>query len=200
MLAYFFLLFMCVVLHEYGHALAARKFKIATRDIIISPIGGLARLESLPSKPKEELLVAVAGPMVNLVLLIVFITIHYFLPDSIQLPESYSDIRSIRIPSTAIGLMIVANALLFFFNLIPAYPMDGRRILKALLSYRYSKSKSTMIAASIGRVFAIAFIALGAYNRTIPFLLIGLFVYILATREFHLARQTNSAEEESILE
>lgn len=187
-----FLLFLCVVLHEFGHALAARKYGIKTRDIILSPIGGLARLEALPQKPKQELVVAFAGPLVNLVLFCLFLVLYLLLKENVFIPQTTQELNYISHPSSAIFLLLLINAVLFLFNLLPAYPMDGGRILKALLNMKYSKVKSTMIASSIGRIFAIAFLALGAYNRMFALLFIGLFIYIMATREFHIAKRSQS--------
>lgn len=184
-----FLLFLCVVLHEYGHALAARKYGIKTRDIILSPIGGLARLESLPQKPSQQLFVAFAGPLVNLVLLVILLAIKFVSSNMIFIPQTVSELNYVSHPSSAIFLLIIINAVLFLFNLLPAYPMDGGRILKALLNMKYSKYKSTLIASSVGRVFAIAFLAIGAYNRIFALLFIGLFIYVMATREYHFAKQ-----------
>jgi len=182
------ILFCFVIMHEYGHALAARKYGILTKDIIITPIGGIARIQGMPQKPFQELHVAIAGPLVNLFFLIVFSIVllisdtgDFFLRDK-EAIEMISD------PIGFLFLLALMNGVLFFFNLIPAYPMDGGRILKALLSTKLPKSKATIISANVGRVLAIGFIIFGAYNRIFGILIIGIFVYVVATRDYHLAK------------
>jgi len=142
-------LFSFVVLHELGHALTARRFGIPTRDITLLPIGGVARLEKLPEEPKKEFLVAIAGPLVNLV-------IGAVLLGMLALTNGLSGLTSIEAFSASIGAqLMVANFTLFAFNLLPAFPMDGGRILRALLATRYELVKATQIAANVGRGFAL---------------------------------------------
>lgn len=142
-------LFSFVVLHELGHALMARSFGIPTRDITLLPIGGVAKLEKLPEEPKKEFLVAIAGPLVNL-------TIGTFLLGILALSNGLSGLTSIAFLSENIwAQLMVANFILFAFNLIPAFPMDGGRVLRALLSSRHDPIKATQIAANIGRGFAV---------------------------------------------
>lgn len=142
-------LFLCVVLHEFGHALTARLFGFQTRDITLLPIGGIARLEEMPEDPKEELAVAAAGPAVNLVigiaLLVSLLLLGVFsLPlDLVTLGENFW-----------VQLMI-ANFTLFAFNLIPAFPMDGGRVLRAVLGTHMAHVRATRIAANIGRGVAV---------------------------------------------
>ncbi|MDH3494939.1 MAG: site-2 protease family protein [Acidobacteriota bacterium] len=173
-------LFLCVVLHEFGHALTARRYGITTRDITLYPIGGVASLESMPDKPAQELAVAVAGPLVNAGIAVI---IAVYLGISGQFPglrASALENGSLEIPFV-FGLF-VANTVLFVFNLIPAFPMDGGRILRALLSFRLDKVLATQIAAGIGQSLAILFVFLGFFfNFWLVF--IGLFVYLGAARE-----------------
>lgn len=178
----FLTLFFCVVLHEYGHALTAKKFNVHTRDIIISPIGGVARLERLPVKPKEELLVAIAGPMVNVVIaLLCFIGLFSFAGmDHFILNEQSGQIDSL--PKFVVTVFFI-NVVLFFFNLIPAFPMDGGRILRALLSMKLGKTKSTRIASIIGKIFAVCFMCYGLYISHYVLVVIGGFIFFMANTE-----------------
>ncbi|MBL0084264.1 MAG: site-2 protease family protein [Saprospiraceae bacterium] len=182
-LGYVGFLFLCVVLHEYGHAMAARKYGVKTKDIILSPIGGVARLETLPEKPIQELIIAFAGPLVNL-LLAIAITITLYATNfewiSIEKPGIYqADMHDYLI----VGLYI--NVLLFGFNLIPAFPMDGGRIFRALLSFRYGRAKATRIAGWAGRIIALAFVIYGLYTQDYLFAFLGLFIFVMAKVEMN---------------
>ncbi len=169
-------LFACVLLHEFGHALAARRFGIGTRDITLYPIGGIARLERMPEKPLQELWVAVAGPLVN-------VGIAALLFGWLYLSASVIPIDTVGIDhgSMAARLMIV-NVFLVLFNLIPAFPMDGGRVLRALLAIKLPYERATRIASWVGQGMALIFGIWGIYNN--PFLIvIALFVWIGATQE-----------------
>jgi len=172
-------IFLTVLLHELGHALTAKKYNIKTKDITLLPIGGLARLERLPEKPSEELMVAFAGPLVNIAL--AFITSLF-----ITIPNTSEELvaqlaNGVNSNNFFINFYLV-NFVLAFFNLIPAFPMDGGRVLRALLSYKLERHLATKIAARIGQVLAVGFIFLGFYSN--PFLIfIGIFVFIGAQIE-----------------
>lgn len=170
-------IFVCVFLHELGHALAARRYGIHTQDITILPIGGLARLEKLPEDPRQELVVAFAGPAVNLVIAgILFLIVNI-------LPASREDFDLSTINSgTFLYTLFSANLILALFNLIPAFPMDGGRVLRALLSFKFSRVKATRVAASIGQVLAIFFVVVGLFYNPI-LLLIGFFIFLGAQAE-----------------
>ena len=170
-------IFGCVILHELGHALAAKRYRINTSGITILPIGGIARLESMPEKPKEELVVALAGPLVNVVIAAVLFPFVRLVFDL----DSTTELQSINAENFLPALMSV-NLWLALFNLIPAFPMDGGRVLRALLGFKLSHTRATRIAASTGQVLAIAFIFFGfIYN---PFLIfIGLFIFLGAQSE-----------------
>jgi Zn-dependent protease/predicted transcriptional regulator len=169
-------IFVCVILHELGHALAAQRFNIKTRDIIILPIGGVAQLESMPEKPKEELIVALAGPLVNF---IISAALFPFVKFSSEVGEL--DLNGIG-PSNFLPALMSINIWLALFNLIPAFPMDGGRVLRALLGFKLSHAKATRIAATVGQVLAIAFVFFGFMSN--PFLIfIGLFIFLGAQTE-----------------
>jgi len=171
-------LFACVTLHELGHALAAKRYHIKTKDITLLPIGGLARLEKMPEKPMQELVVALAGPAVNFVIVIILII---FLRLT-QLPTDFSIITHVSADNFLLSLAII-NLWLAVFNLIPAFPMDGGRVLRALLSLRLNRVLATKIAANIGQVLAIVFVFIGFFNN--PFLLfIGIFIFFGASIEY----------------
>ncbi len=174
------LLFLCVLLHEFGHAFAARAFGIRTPDITLLPIGGVARLERMPEKPIQELIVAVAGPAVNVVIalfLFVFLAAKFTLRDIVSF-GSGGFLTSLL----AVNIMLVA------FNAIPAFPMDGGRVLRALLSMMIPPAKATMIAARIGQVVAVGF-AIASFNGWSPMLLfIAIFVFGAAQQELRYAQ------------
>jgi Zn-dependent protease len=169
-------LFACVLLHEFGHALAARRFGIHTRDITLYPIGGVARLERMPEKPLQELWVAIAGPLVN-------VGIAALLFGWLYLSASVMPIDGvgIREGNMAERLMVI-NIFLVLFNLIPAFPMDGGRVLRALLAMKLPFERATRIASYVGQAMAMIFGVWGIFNN--PFLIIiALFVWIGATQE-----------------
>ena len=176
--AFVLILFVCVVLHEYGHALTARRFGIKTVDIILSPIGGLARLEKLPEKPAHEILVAIAGPAVNVVLAGVLI---FSLTVVMKEPLLTNEVDvSLTNPANFMRSVIGLNVILFLFNLVPAFPMDGGRVLRALLSIKWGRNKGTQIATFVGRLIAMAFILYGIWSNQYTLALIGMFVFYTA--------------------
>ncbi|MEO1049171.1 MAG: site-2 protease family protein [Bacteroidota bacterium] len=178
-------LFFCVTLHEFGHALAAKRFNYKTRDITLLPIGGLARLESMPANPKQELIVALAGPAVNLVISGLLLTILE-LTNGIPSGSALAPVSG----ANFFFLLMVVNFLLAIFNLIPAFPMDGGRVLRALLTFNMPRERATRIATSIGQLLAIVFVFWGLFFN--PFLIvIGIFVYLGAQAEM-VFTQSNS--------
>lgn len=174
-------LFACVVLHEYGHALTARRFGVPTRSITLLPIGGVASLEKMPEKPKEELLVAIAGPAVNVV--IALLIFGYMQLAGITIPTSQlEDPSQLSLSEMFIPNLLFVNVILVLFNMIPAFPMDGGRVLRALLSMRMDRSQATEVAAKIGQFLAIGFVFLGfMYDFWLIF--IGLFIFLGASGE-----------------
>ncbi|HET7224962.1 MAG TPA: site-2 protease family protein [Candidatus Eisenbacteria bacterium] len=164
------LVFACVVLHELGHALTARRFGIRTRDIILLPIGGVARLERMPDKPQQEVLVAIAGPTVNVVLALLF--------------GGWLALAHIPIATSGLlGLLLEVNVVMLLFNLVPAFPMDGGRVLRALLAMRLPYAQATRIASSIGQGVAIVFAAIALYYGNVILGLVAVFVFMAAGEE-----------------
>jgi Zn-dependent protease/CBS domain-containing protein len=176
-IAFIIAVFACVVLHELGHALAARRYGIATPDITLLPIGGLARLSRMPDKPSEEIVIAVAGPAVNVVIAAVLIVIFGATID----PNAIAEIEN---PSTGfLARLAVVNVFLVLFNLIPAFPMDGGRVLRAALAFRMSRRRATQIAARIGQAIAFAFGFLGLIGGNAILVFIAIFVFLAASAE-----------------
>lgn len=191
---FFVAIFICVILHEYGHALTARFFGVGTRDITISPIGGIARLDRMPEKPYQELLVAIAGPLVNVaiaaLLLIAYVVYYglrggalrdmlfgFFLRDSNFFPVGMTIIDIFLLG------MVALNSILAIFNMLPAFPMDGGRVLRALLSIRLGRLRATRIATITGQVLAGGLAIHGLMNGNMVTVLIGAFVFFAAAGE-----------------
>jgi stage IV sporulation protein FB len=174
------LLFLCVLLHEFGHILAARRYGVQTPDIVLLPIGGVARLERIPEEPAQELVVALAGPAVNLVIAALLFLALGGLPDD-----------SFELQNPGVGLLArlaSANLFLVLFNLLPAFPMDGGRVLRAFLAHRLGYARGTQVAASIGQGLAFAFGLLGLIGGNPMLVFIALFVYLAASSEAHAAQ------------
>jgi Zn-dependent protease/CBS domain-containing protein len=179
------LLFVFVVMHEYGHALTARRYGIKTRDITLYPIGGVARLERMPERPIEELWVALAGPAVNVVIAIVLFAY-------LAITQSMEPLTSLTISTgSLVERLMIVNLWLVGFNLIPAFPMDGGRVLRALLGLRLEYVQATQIAATIGQGIAFLFGFIGLFSN--PFLVfIAFFVWMGAAQEANMVQMKSS--------
>jgi len=175
-LVFIVLLFACVLAHEFGHIFTARAFGVATPDVTLLPIGGVARLERIPEKPSEEFLVAIAGPLVNVAIAIVLIAVT---PTHLS-ADHFAAMESPKV--SMIDRLAEVNIFLAVFNMIPAFPMDGGRVLRALLAIRLGHVRATEIAAMIGQwtAFGLGFIGL-FYNPILIF--IAIFVYLAAASE-----------------
>ncbi len=174
-------MFVCVVLHEYGHALTGRKFGVKTVDILVSPIGGLARMNKMPEKPIHEFYISIAGPLVNLVIGSFILLVFYLYNGKYSLDLNSFDLDK---PAEFIRILAPINLTLFLFNLIPAFPMDGGRILRSLLASRIGKVKATRIASTVGKVLAVGFIIFGIFDEQVILALIGLFIFMMAGQEY----------------
>ena len=178
-------IFLCVVLHEYGHALAARKFGIRTKDITLLPIGGVARLERMPDKPLQELWVAVAGPLVNVA--IAALLVVWLVTAEILVPMEQLSVTG----GPFLERMLAVNVFLVLFNMIPAFPMDGGRVLRALLASRMDYNRATQISASLGQGIAFLFGLVGIFTN--PMLVfVALFVWIGAEQEASLTQMRSA--------
>ena len=170
------LLFLCVLLHELGHVFAARRYGVKTRDVTLWPFGGIASMERMPEKPSQELIVALAGPAVNVV-----IAAGLLLWLGTQLdPESLTKIED---PTVSLAAKVAgANIILVLFNMIPAFPMDGGRVLRALLAMRMGNARATELAATIGQGFAVIFGVLGIFYNPM-LIVIAAFIFLAASGE-----------------
>jgi Zn-dependent protease/CBS domain-containing protein len=180
-ITFILLLFLFVTLHEYGHALTARRYGIRTRDITLYPMGGVARLERMPEKPIQELWVALAGPAVNVV-----IAIGLFI--LMLLTNTLVPLNQLTVTGGSfVGRLLLVNIWLVAFNLIPAFPMDGGRVLRAILAMNMDYVRATQIAATIGQGMALLFGFIGLFSN--PFLLfIAFFVWMGASQEASMAQ------------
>jgi Zn-dependent protease/CBS domain-containing protein len=178
-LAFMLLLFACVLAHEFGHIFTARAFGVPTPDVTLLPIGGVARLARIPDAPREEFLVAIAGPLVNVAIAIVLVAIAGAKLDPSQLAAMDNAHGSLIDRLAAVNLFLAA------FNMIPAFPMDGGRVLRALLATRLGHLRATEIAAATGQLVAFGLGFLGLFGNPL-LIFIAVFVYLAASSEAHL--------------
>ncbi len=188
-LALIILLFLCVLLHEFGHVFMARRYGVRTPDITLLPIGGVARLERIPEEPTQELLIALAGPAVNLVIGVALYLAVYASMGGLILPEAAN------VENAHAGLLTrlaSVNLFLVVFNLIPAFPMDGGRALRALLAYRLGYGRATQIAAATGQGVAFLLGLAGLFSNPL-LLFIALFVYLGASSEAYAVQMRQAS-------
>jgi Zn-dependent protease len=203
--AVLFTVFGCVLLHELGHALMARYFGITTRDITLYPIGGVARLESTGGKPHEEIAIALAGPAVNLVIVLLLAPVVLLLvfgglvqgPDQALTPEGGGWLPLAGAFLLTVGL---CNGGLLLFNLVPAFPMDGGRVLRAVLALGMPRLRATEIAAKVGLVLACILGLVGLLKWIPGLLLVSVFVALFGQMELHALRRQETRQRMPILD
>jgi len=179
-------LFGCVLLHEYGHALTARRFGVETRDITLLPIGGVARMDRMPDKPMQEFWVAIAGPAVNVVIAALILL---WLAATGELRElKWSRLMG----GPFLHQLMAVNLFLVAFNMLPAFPMDGGRVLRSLLALRLDYVRATQIAAGLGQVMALVFAFVGFTIGPVMLFFIAFFVWIGASQESGMAQVKSS--------
>ena len=180
-------LFACVLLHELAHALTAKRYGIKTRDITLLPIGGMAQLERIPEDPKQEIWVTVAGLAVNVAIALVLF-------GWLRLTEALEPLDKLSVTGGSFLMRLMAvNVFLASFNILPAFPMDGGRLLRALLAMRMDRTRATQIAARLGQGLAFLFGFIGLWTNPI-LLFIGLFVWIGAAQEASLVQIRSALE------
>ena len=177
--------FACVVLHEFGHILAARRYGVRTPDVVLLPIGGVARMERMPSTPGQEIVVSLAGPAVNVVIAAVLVVALGGVPS----------FASTLDPSTGglAGRLLYANLFIAAFNLLPAFPMDGGRVLRAALAAWRGHARGTLLAARIGQGFAVLLGLLGLAGGNLILVLVGAFIFFAAAAENRMAATQGAA-------
>ncbi|MBN2714235.1 MAG: site-2 protease family protein [Deltaproteobacteria bacterium] len=171
------LLFGSILLHELGHALTGRRYGVHTEDIVLTPIGGMARMRSIPQRPKPEIVIALAGPLVSFALMGAF---H-------GMAIGANSVPSLGLLTGLFVFLSEINFMLGAFNLIPALPMDGGRVFRGLLAMKYSHLKATKIAASVGKYLAIAGIAWGLIRGPWTLVAVGVFIFFSAGMEERVA-------------
>jgi Zn-dependent protease/predicted transcriptional regulator len=184
-LVFIILLFVCVVLHEFGHILVARRYGVQAPEVTLLPIGGVASLQAMPEKPSQEFAIAIAGPAVNFVIAVVLLL----------LVGSFDSADLARLDDPRVSLLARladANLFLAVFNLIPAFPMDGGRVLRALLAMELGRPRATRIAASVGQAFAFGLGFLGLFGNPL-LIFIAIFVYVAAAGEAQMTAIHESA-------
>lgn len=204
-----FAMFFCVILHELGHAFAAKRYGITTRDIVMYPIGGVAQFNSMLRKPKQELIVALAGPAVNLAIAALLGLRELLLTPVYSLQGSTWN--------SFFAQLLIVNLFLVAFNMIPAFPMDGGRVLRAVLASKTNRLRATFIAMWVGRFFAMVFVGIGLWSISVelrnylwneginaptsPFLtLIGFFIYFGAKQEYAMEQHTHHFAHRRVME
>ncbi len=175
-------LFTLVLLHELGHSLAAMYFGIGVRDITLLPIGGVARLERMPERPLRELVVAIAGPLVNIILAVILLPVVTALVVSQSTPLTFGALTAPGLTGL-LSFLLIANISLVVFNMIPAFPLDGGRVFRAFLGFFTDYYKATKIAVQIGRVLAVGLGLFGFFTGQFFLALIAIFIFLAGGQE-----------------
>jgi len=192
MVAVILALFVCVLLHEFGHSVAAQRLGIKVRDITLLPLGGVARLDALPEKAVDEIKIALAGPLVNVGLAPLFFGAGLLLgADAVALDPRAAQ-GSFGGFLAYLGLV---NVSLVAFNMIPAFPLDGGRVLRGLLATRLGPVRATEVSAAVGQVFAAGFFLVGLLGGNFFLVLIAVFVFFGASGEAEMVRQRELARD-----
>ena len=174
---FFVSFFFCIVLHEFGHITMARRFGVRTPDVILLPIGGVARLERIPEEPKQEILIALAGPAVTLAIIVGLALVTALTGQPLALSDPFADQTAFTVR------LLEVNVWVLLFNLIPAFPLDGGRVLRALLAYRLGLQRATRVAGIIGQLFAVGFGVWGFARHDPMTMLVALFIFLVAGSE-----------------
>jgi Zn-dependent protease/CBS domain-containing protein len=184
-------LFLCVLLHEFGHSLVAQRLGIEIHSITLLPIGGVSNLESLPEKPADEVKISVAGPLVNVVLAFIFFAVALLLGAVPLVPSNnlFTGFGSVGEFFFYLGYL---NVVLAVFNLLPAFPMDGGRVLRGLLATRLGAVRATDISSAVGQFFALAFFFIGLLTANFILTFIAVFIFFGASGEKQMVRQRES--------
>ena len=187
------LIFICVLFHELGHSLVAKSYGLGIASIILLPIGGISQITEIPRDPVKEVGITIAGPIVNFLIAAILLLVGKLLDQSLQ----FSQI-SLQSGSTIVDLFW-ANVMLGLFNIIPAYPMDGGRILRAVIAMKREYLEATRLAADVGKLFAIGFIV-GGFFFNWWLILIGIFIFSGASSEAEAAALSSTLEKISVKE
>jgi Zn-dependent protease len=198
-IAFVFAVFLCVVLHELGHALIAKRFGVKTEKITLLPIGGMASFDKIPESPKQELLIVIAGPLVNVAIAVL---LYFVVPVEELFNQSFTDTYHVLASFTFqnfLFFLFIVNVGLALFNMIPAFPMDGGRLLRALLATKINRAKATQIATSVGQFIAVVFLLIGLlYNPVLIF--IALFIFLGAYGENQMVQHLELLKGHSVEE
>jgi stage IV sporulation protein FB len=182
------LLFLCVLAHEFGHIFTARAFGVRTPDVTLLPIGGVARLERIPEEPGQEFLIAIAGPAVNLAIVAALVLFA-------GADVGGRHLAAVEQPNVSmVDRLASVNLFLALFNMIPAFPMDGGRVLRALLAIKLGHARATAVAATIGQALAFGLGFLGLFSNPI-LIFIAIFVYLAASSEAQLVQVRSMARD-----
>lgn len=173
-----FVVFVCVVLHELGHSLQARRYGVRVLDIVLLPIGGMARADRIPENPREEIIIAISGPAVNFALACIVLVVMWLTKTPVDVLED-----------GFLSNLLIVNLALGTFNLIPAFPMDGGRILRGILAVKLPYLRATRYATSVGQLIALFFALLGfVYTKLIMLSLIAVAIFFGAISEERMIR------------